>query len=166
MGCKAHSMNRSENGFVSGGYWATVFNIIVIVAFILFSVVTEVIPFAFKKDGTTNEPNSDGNSPPDYQSLNTIVIITFCIAISVVFLSSVYNWLLGVPEKIHVQYEDHLRALLNKHFEKLNETYKGMMKFSISLNPNKALWIEILIEDRDARVPFSEIEIQKYVDDL
>ena len=38
--------------------------------------------------------------------------------------------------------------------------------FSVSENPNNALWIEIHIMDRDLRMPFSDFQIQKHINYL
>jgi len=98
LGCKAHSLNRSENGFVFGGKAITIFNMIVIFSFIIFTMITEI--FTFEQDSDKSiKKGTDVFYTAAMDTLNNVVIFYFAIAIASVFLASFYNWLLAAPEK-------------------------------------------------------------------
>lgn len=95
-----------------------------------------------------------------------VYLVAMAFAILFTFAMSIWNFVLEPPPKIFIKYEDHLRATLNEYFKQKNEECKNKLIFSVSENPNNALWIEIHIMDRDLRMPFSDFQIQKHINYL
>ena len=99
-------------------------------------------------------------------NMYNVYIITMALVIIYVLIMSIYNYILTPPKRIFINYEQHLRAILTEYFKQKNEECKNKLVFSVSENPNNALWIEIHIMDRDLRMPFDEKQIEKHVEHL
>jgi len=106
---RVYSINREENRFLAGTWFATFST--VVWAICALAIGSLVYYEGFEKKYT-----------PWGQAAT---IITFTIAVFLVFVMSIINFIQSPPENIFLNYEKFLRLQLSAYFDELNLKYKG-----------------------------------------
>lgn len=110
-----YSINREENKFLENTYFMKLSKFVW-----FFCVICVMILIASELDDTYAE------------TMQMIIQIAFSVAIGLVFIISIVNYIQSPPPNIFINYESFLRQQLGKYFEKLTKIYqqeKNGLKF-------------------------------------
>ena len=126
---RVYSTNREENRFLAGTWFATFSSGV-------WAVCALAIGSLVYYEGFEKQYTRWGQAA---------TIITFSVAVFLVFVMSIINFLQSPPENIFLNYEKFLRMQLSSYFEELNLKYAATNGIQFKISDNDVVWIEISI---------------------